>query len=312
MSYIYSAKDRTPFTYLIGWSAKNIWYYGAKYSKGCRPSDLWTTYFTSSKNVHEFVKQFGAPDIINVRRVFNTISACRKWEAGVLLRINAATNDRFLNLSNGNGKFYNANKSCYTNGIIRLSLFTNDVRVLSGEFWHVGKGKKLPEWHIQKIKNANSGKYVSLETRKLLSKCSKGSVPVEDDFGNRTRMNLSDPRVISGEFKTISSKYITCTDQFGNVEFLCKTDPRLISGEFKNIRIDTIDVFDASGKLQFSSTTKFKDFCEEHQLPFSALSTSYRFNGQRIYQTKNTTSMFSGWFAIKRTLLKSTHQRYLK
>ena len=98
MSYIYSAKDRTPFTYLIGWTTKNIWYYGAKYSKGCHPSNLWTTYFTSSNNVHEFVKQFGDPDIIEVRRVFNTISACRKWEASVLLRINAATNDRFLNL----------------------------------------------------------------------------------------------------------------------------------------------------------------------------------------------------------------------
>lgn len=41
--YIY-----TPYTYLIGWSKHNIWYYGKRTAKNCHPNDFWVTYFTSS------------------------------------------------------------------------------------------------------------------------------------------------------------------------------------------------------------------------------------------------------------------------
>ena len=39
--------DRTPYTYLIGWSNLNKFYYGVRYGKGCHPSDLWVKYFGS-------------------------------------------------------------------------------------------------------------------------------------------------------------------------------------------------------------------------------------------------------------------------
>lgn len=42
-----------PYTYLIGWSKLNWWYYGAEFAKIkkiANPSNLWTTYFTSSKS----------------------------------------------------------------------------------------------------------------------------------------------------------------------------------------------------------------------------------------------------------------------
>ena len=70
---IHSAGDRTPYTYLIGWSKLNIWYYGVRFAKGCHPSDLWIKYFTSSRIVKRFVLDNGPPDMISIDRVFNSI-----------------------------------------------------------------------------------------------------------------------------------------------------------------------------------------------------------------------------------------------
>ena len=58
----------TPYTYLLGWSEHNTWYYGVRYAKGCHPSDIWKKYFTSSKHVKNFVKMHGDPDVIEDRK----------------------------------------------------------------------------------------------------------------------------------------------------------------------------------------------------------------------------------------------------
>jgi len=60
-----------PYTYLIGWSTLNKWYYGVRYSKRCNPNDLWVKYFTSSKLVKQFRNKFGEPDVVEVRKIFN-------------------------------------------------------------------------------------------------------------------------------------------------------------------------------------------------------------------------------------------------
>ena len=67
-----------PYTYLIGWSKLNTWYYGSRfalksnclYETGCHPDDLFVTYFTSSKYVKNFIKLNGNPDIIQIRKTF--------------------------------------------------------------------------------------------------------------------------------------------------------------------------------------------------------------------------------------------------
>jgi hypothetical protein len=90
-----------PYTYLIGWSKTNKYYYGVRYSKHCSPTDLWNTYFTSSKVVKEYVLQHGDPDIIQIRKVFKNSNDARVWEEKVLKRIKASTRNDFLNKSNG-------------------------------------------------------------------------------------------------------------------------------------------------------------------------------------------------------------------
>ena len=87
----------TPYVYLIGWKKKNMYYYGVRYAKGCDPSDLFTTYFTSSKHVKRFIEENGNPDIIRVRKTFDSISEAQQWEHKVLRRINAKERADFLN-----------------------------------------------------------------------------------------------------------------------------------------------------------------------------------------------------------------------
>jgi hypothetical protein len=90
-----------PYTYLIGWSSLNFFYYGVRYGKGCDPSDLWITYFTSSKYVKEFRTLHGEPDKIEIRSTFESSEEARNWEERVLKIINAAQNPNFLNKANG-------------------------------------------------------------------------------------------------------------------------------------------------------------------------------------------------------------------
>lgn len=92
------------FSYLIGWSKYNKYYYGARWSKNCSPADLWTTYFTSSKYVKIFREMHGEPDIIQVRKVFDDADKCRMYEYKVLNRLNVLTEEKWLN-KNVNGRF---------------------------------------------------------------------------------------------------------------------------------------------------------------------------------------------------------------
>lgn len=95
-----------PYTYLIGWSYIDLWYYGSRTRVNCTPDDLWVTYFTSSKHVKALRERYGEPDVIQIRRVFNTKQAARLCEYKVLTRINAAANPYFVNRHNAGKKFY--------------------------------------------------------------------------------------------------------------------------------------------------------------------------------------------------------------
>lgn len=86
-----------PYTYLIGWSKYNIWYYGVRYAKGCQPSDLWTSYFTSSKLVKKARSEYGEPDIIQIRKTFTNENNARIWETKVLRRLKVVLREDFIN-----------------------------------------------------------------------------------------------------------------------------------------------------------------------------------------------------------------------
>ncbi len=97
---IHTCNDRTPYTYLIGWSILNKWYYGVRYGKDCNPNDLWNPYKTSSKYVKEFIKEHGEPDIIEVSKIFYSIKSALKYESVVIRRMKCVRSVNWLNKGN--------------------------------------------------------------------------------------------------------------------------------------------------------------------------------------------------------------------
>jgi hypothetical protein len=89
--------DRTPYTYLIGWSKLNTYYYGLRFAEGCHPDELWRTYFTSSTHVANFARQHGDPDIIEIRKTFTSVPVAQLWEHRVLKRMKVIRRPDFLN-----------------------------------------------------------------------------------------------------------------------------------------------------------------------------------------------------------------------
>lgn len=122
----------TPYTYIIGWTAQNRWYYGVRYARkskclyetGCHPDELWITYFTSSKIVENFISENGDPDIIQVRKTFVDESSAIKWERRVLERLDVIHKDEWLNASNGEAirtsHISNAGKLFWNDGITTI------------------------------------------------------------------------------------------------------------------------------------------------------------------------------------------------
>lgn len=86
-----------PYTYLIGWTNHNKWYYGVRYAKGCNPKELFVTYFTSSSHVKRFIAEHGPPDIIEVIKRFSSPAPARDWEYRVLRKLNVITQEKWLN-----------------------------------------------------------------------------------------------------------------------------------------------------------------------------------------------------------------------
>lgn len=99
----------TPYTYLIGWYHLNKWYYGCQYAKSVKriahPSNLWSKYFTSSKYVHALREKHGEPDVIQIRRTFDTAESCVAWERKVLMKMKVTKDDKWLNKCIGGASF---------------------------------------------------------------------------------------------------------------------------------------------------------------------------------------------------------------
>lgn len=116
----------TPYLYHISWSHLNMHYIGVEYKNNkkevAHPNNCWTTYFTSSKYVTQFREEFGEPDIIKIRKTFNTADKALLYETKLLTKINAVELDTFLNKSNGG---FGGTKTCPHCGITGNSNIMN-------------------------------------------------------------------------------------------------------------------------------------------------------------------------------------------
>ena len=171
----------SPYTYLIGWTREGKYYYGVRYAKNCTPSDFWTCYFTSSKEVSKYRDVYGEPDIKQVRKTFDTASAARLWEQKVIRRLEAVKSDKWLNKGNSGAEFYNA-------GYIPSPELMEKRR-------QSNIGKKRSAETKAKIGIANSKKTRSEEVRSRISNTLKGRKIPQDIVLKREKTKNEKGRV---------------------------------------------------------------------------------------------------------------------
>ena len=166
----------TPYTYLIGWTTQNKWYYGVRYAKkskclyesGCHPDEFWVTYFTTSKVVANFVSEYGDPDVIQIRKTFTNKDDAISWEYKVLRKIEAIHRKDFLNQTDNKAIVLNQETRDEISKKLKGKPSPNKGRKASdktkkkmsdakkGKPAH-NKGKTLSEEHKQKLKEAKIG-----------------------------------------------------------------------------------------------------------------------------------------------------------
>lgn len=137
-----------PYTYLIGWSKHDKYYYGVQYGKKANPSNLWTKYFTSSEKVDNLRQELGEPDIIEVRRTFDTPEKAILWETRVLTKLDVLYKDKWLN------------------GNIAGAIPMNEE--IKHKISESLKGIKRSNAFKEKVSQFHKGKIVSDETREKL------------------------------------------------------------------------------------------------------------------------------------------------
>ena len=143
-----------PYTYLIGWTKQNKWYYGVRYARNCNPQDLWKNYFTSSKYVKKFREEHGEPDVIEIRKIFKDSNSAILWETKVIKRMNMVESNIWLNKwDNQNGTFYNKGPMSEDHKIAisksnKNRIFTDEHRK---KMSLAASKRKRSEDHIQKL-----------------------------------------------------------------------------------------------------------------------------------------------------------------
>ena len=87
-----------PYTYLVKHIPTGKVYYGLRYAKNCHPSDLWTTYFTSSTDIAKMIEADGPESfLVEIRKTFTDAKKAIEWEKEVLRRMNAIRRNDFIN-----------------------------------------------------------------------------------------------------------------------------------------------------------------------------------------------------------------------
>jgi len=90
-----------PYTYLLIFDHPDLpkkYYYGVQYGKNAHPDNLWKTYFSSGKKVHDLIEQYGEENFVfEIRRIFKNPEHAKTWEQKVLQRMKVKDNPDWLN-----------------------------------------------------------------------------------------------------------------------------------------------------------------------------------------------------------------------
>jgi hypothetical protein len=171
----------TPYTYYLFHRPTGLKYYGARYGRNCNPSDLWTTYFTSSRYVKDLIKEYGENSFdVEIRRVFNDGSKAREWEHKVLRRLRVNKRRDWLNI--------NYSRSGNFHGVyIRTEAQRQAIS-------QANKGKGHKNWtseHRQNLSKTLKRQYANGERRGGFQKGHKISATLTSDQLDELRENAA-------------------------------------------------------------------------------------------------------------------------
>lgn len=185
----------TPYTYLIGWSHLDLWYYGVEIKTqngGANPKNLWTTYFTSSKRVAAMRKELGEPDIIQVRRTFSCRKAAVRWEQLVLHRMGVVRSKKWLNLAVASFQDF----TCDTESRLKIV----KTRRASGKPWHSMETRS-------KIGSSKIGKVLDLSDSERKRRGRMFSSKNKDEeFLSKRKLGIAAMMAVPGKRERLSNK----------------------------------------------------------------------------------------------------------
>jgi hypothetical protein len=182
------------FTYHLYHKITDRHYYGVRYADGCNPSDLWTTYFSSSEVVHKLIEDYGRGSFIaRVRKIFNSKEAAIEWERRFLTKVSAATTDHWLNRSNGGSKPHTDESRRKISESLRGRTLTEDHRRKVSDS---RKGIVFSEEHRRKLSEKNKTRPQSEEANRKRSETLKGKP--KKPFSEEHRRKLSESNLRRG------------------------------------------------------------------------------------------------------------------
>lgn len=155
-----------PYTYLIGWSTLNLFYYGVRFSKNCHPNDLFKSYFTSSLEVKRTIKEHGNPDIIQIRKTFKTALEARAWEHNVLRRMKVVESVKWLNKTEANAIIHTKKtieKMMARQKEVMLKKYGVEYSSQRAEFVNLVKETKLKRYGNENFTNHEKSKETNLK-----------------------------------------------------------------------------------------------------------------------------------------------------
>ena len=175
----------TPYTYLVGWSHLNLWYYGARYAKvtnclyetGCHPDDFWVTYHTSSDRVQELREAHGEPDVLKVRKTFATAEEAIVWETRVIGKLPLGDDSPWLNLNRAGTPVMTKEIRLKISEANKGKTYSAEAKRKMSEAKKgntIRKGKTHSAEAKRKMSEAHKGKTHSAETRRKMSEAGKG------------------------------------------------------------------------------------------------------------------------------------------
>lgn len=175
------------YIYAIGWTELNAWYLGARWKKGCDPTDLWSTYFTSSDHVSRLRDEFGEPDVFEIIATGDE-ETVRELEAEIISHFRLHRHPRWLNRNTGKGKYSTAphsatarakmsaaKKGCVPHNKGKPHSEKSKALMRANRKPHVFSEERLAKMSAAMTgeKHPRYGKPVSEETRRKISEAAK-------------------------------------------------------------------------------------------------------------------------------------------